>query len=178
MSDRGEFLARQIEAECYDLAGLEFEARAPGLMPRPLPVVVPPPATPAPVVTSVPQQRKCTKCRRTLMLAKGFYRHQRGRDGYTSHCRRCIRQRVANHRDGNIEQVRAQARARYATDPEFRAKRAAYYAQYRKTARGRESRRITQRVYRATLRAEGRPPPPADRPEAKRARYYANKARQ
>jgi hypothetical protein len=113
-----------------------------------------------------PSRRKtCTHCN----VEKGlqwFYPHKSGKYSRSSKCKVCTRKIVYANRELKADLYRERARARYANNPELKAKRAAYYRDYIKTERGRTSRRITQRVYRAFRKAAGLPPLPSDRPEA------------
>lgn len=97
-------------------------------------------------------RRTCTGCGVEKRLGD-FYRHPRGKDGYGSRCKVCKRAAVAENREVKREVIREQQRRRYATDAEYRARVLARVREYVKTPQGRESRRITQRAYRAFRRA-------------------------
>lgn len=83
-----------------------------------------------------------------------FYRNRLAKDGHEGKCKACRRAYMSEYREANAEAAREQQRRRYATDPEYRAHKLAYVREYVKTERGRESRRITQRIYRAFQRAQ------------------------
>lgn len=126
-----------------------------------------------------PKPRKhCSRCGESKTLNQ-FYRHPSGVNGYDARCKMCARAAVKENRELKAEVYRERERERYAADPEYRARKLAYCAVYQKTARGRESRRISQRVYRAWRRATGAPPFPSDRPEivAERNRQFAARRR-
>lgn len=62
-------------------------------------------------------KKTCTSCFVEFDLETGFYKHPQMADGYLNKCRKCVRSRVKNHRDGNIGDARAYDRYRYHTDP-------------------------------------------------------------
>jgi hypothetical protein len=97
-------------------------------------------------------RRTCTACGVEKRLGD-FYRHPSGKDGRESRCKVCKRAEIAALREVKGEVYREQQRQRYATDPEYRARKLAQARAYPKTPTGRESRRITQRAYRAFKRA-------------------------
>lgn len=97
-------------------------------------------------------RRTCTGCGVEKRLGD-FYRHPSGRDGRESRCKVCKRAEIAALREAKGDVYLEQQRQRYATDPEYRARKFAQARAYPKTPTGRESRRITQRVYRAFRRA-------------------------
>lgn len=47
---------------------------------------------------------------------KEFYKHPQTKDGYLNKCKDCVRQRVKNHRDKNIDRIREYDRARGQTE--------------------------------------------------------------
>jgi hypothetical protein len=110
-------------------------------------------------------KKKCTECGDEKVL-RAFYCHPTGKDGRTSKCKLCTRAAVKANRELKADVYRAKDREKYANDPERRAYKLAYSAAYQKTARGREARRIAQRVYRAFRKASGAPPFPSERPDA------------
>jgi hypothetical protein len=121
-------------------------------------------------------RKLCTGCHVEKRFS-AFYRHPSGRDGYASKCKLCVRAMVAANRELKRDAENAAQRERYRTDAAFRAYRLAYHAKYRKTAAGLESRRVSQRIYRAWRKATGAQPWPSDRPEAvrERNRRYAER---
>lgn len=98
-----------------------------------------------------------------------FYVAKSNKDGRDNRCKLCCRAVSARRREERREEVSAYFRARY-KDPVVSAARMAYHKAYLKTERGRASRRVTQRIYRAYRRAIGAQPFPSERPEAVTAR--------
>ena len=96
--------------------------------------------------------RTCTACNETKYLTS-FYRHPTGLNGRESRCKSCRRAEIYATRELKRDVYREQQRKRYATDPEYRERKRASHRAWVKTAEGRESRRITQRAYRAFKRA-------------------------
>lgn len=111
--------------------------------------------------------KKCCRVCGAVKALKGFYIERHGR--HASMCKLCRRAQVAQWRQTTLETRRDKDRQRDA-QPERRAYKREYLQRYLKTARGRESRRVAQRVYRAWRKAQGLPPFPSDRPEAIAAR--------
>ncbi|MDR0780976.1 MAG: hypothetical protein LBF16_09840 [Pseudomonadales bacterium] len=113
--------------------------------------------------------RVCCECGKRKPI-DGYYRHPNGRAGHASVCKVCKRtyQRAAYALKAPIERVKA--RVRYQTDAEYRRRRMESAARYSHTPQGRESRRLTNRAYRAYRRAIGAPPFPSARPESIAAR--------
>lgn len=97
-------------------------------------------------------RKTCTSCGIEKRLGD-FYKHKTGKHGRESRCKICKRAEVAENRELKRDMLRAQQRLRYATDADYRARVLARVRAYVKTPKGRESRRITQRAYRAFLRA-------------------------
>lgn len=106
--------------------------------------------------------KPCRECGVWKPLA-GFYRHPSTRDGRENICKVCKRVYEAERRVLKAPEIRAY-RAEYERRPERIAARNARFRAYIKTPRGRESRRLTQRAYRAFKRATGSPRAPADPP--------------
>lgn len=94
--------------------------------------------------------KPCRTCGRILSLGQ-FYRHPGTSDGRLSDCKACKRAYEAEQRQLKAESIRAYRRA-YEQRPERIASRTARHAAWIKTDAGRESRRITQRAYRAMKR--------------------------
>src|SRR5690348_8140498 len=55
--------------------------------------------------------KTCKKCQRELPLAM-FYAHKMMADGHLSFCKSCVRQRVRNHRERNVDRIRQYDRDR------------------------------------------------------------------
>lgn len=70
--------------------------------------------------------KTCKKCGESLPI-EDFYKHKMMGDGYLSFCKTCVKQRVAAHREANLERVREYDRQR-ASDP----RRVAAVKQYEK----------------------------------------------
>ena len=132
-------------------------------------------------VTTDPHRRWCGGCNRWLAFAR-FYVDRRRKDGRTTYCKRCLRERrktsakareyAREYRAENAETVRAKDRAR-AADParremqqasdaarrdRSRTRRAAYARAY--YAENREDLLAAQRVRDAARRAARRAPTP------------------
>lgn len=101
-------------------------------------------------------RRTCTACGVEKRLGD-FYRHPSGKDGHESRCKVCRRREANELREMKGDLYRERARARYATDAEYRRRKLASQRAWVKTPEGRESRRLTQRAYRAIQRAEQHP---------------------
>lgn len=69
-------------------------------------------------------QKTCFKCNRLKEL-RDFYRHAQMGDGHLNKCKECTKRDVANHREANLEKVRAYDRARGSRT------RIGYVAEYR-----------------------------------------------
>ena len=55
--------------------------------------------------------KKCFKCQKELPLTD-FYKHKQMADGHLNKCKTCAKKDVHNHRDKNIERIRAYDRKR------------------------------------------------------------------
>jgi hypothetical protein len=110
------------------------------------------------------RRKTCTGCGKTKSLTS-FYCHPTGKGGRGSKCKLCTREMVNANRELKGDVYREKSREREQR-PERIAYKRAYHRRYVKTARGRESRRITQRAYRATRRAASAPRFPSDLPAA------------
>lgn len=97
-------------------------------------------------------RRTCTCCGVEKRLGD-FYRHARGPAGRETQCKVCRRRKVYENRELKRDVYCERARARYASDPEYRARKRASWLAWVRTPQGRESRRITQRAARAFKRA-------------------------
>lgn len=79
----------------------------------------------------------CKKCGTEKPLAE-FYRHKGMVDGYLNHCKTCVKERVSDHRNENLEAVRKK-------DKERASKRDSKLL----TGRGRSYREINPDKYKA-----------------------------
>jgi ribosomal protein S27AE len=55
--------------------------------------------------------KECFKCK-TVKPIDGFYKHQRMADGHLNKCIECTKKDASNHRDKNLEKIRAYDRER------------------------------------------------------------------
>ena len=68
--------------------------------------------------------KQCRSCGETKPLSE-FYKHSKMSDGRLNHCKVCVKDRVNQHRQDNLEKVRAYDRAR------LQPKRSKYPIQYK-----------------------------------------------
>lgn len=100
--------------------------------------------------------KKCPRCSETKLAAGNFYRSSASKDGYTSYCIACIKADIGTRYHGLSPDLRAaknkrgreRAKARLASDPEARAKRAAAQKEWRE--KNREKIAVRQRAYSLT----------------------------
>lgn len=74
--------------------------------------------------------KKCFKCNIEKPYIE-FYKHKQMADGYLNKCKQCTKKDVHNHRDANIDKVRAYDRNR-----PNKAERAKQSGEYQKTGKG------------------------------------------
>ena len=58
--------------------------------------------------------KECFKCK-SVKSVEGFYKHPKTADGYLNKCKQCCRRDATEHRNQNIEKVRAYDRERAKT---------------------------------------------------------------
>ena len=83
----------------------------------------------------------CRDCHVEKDLSE-FYKHARMGDGYLNKCKSCVKQRVNNHRDDNIEKVREYDRQRAKFPKRAEAKKA-----YSQTEKYKASQRVRMQRY-------------------------------
>ena len=59
----------------------------------------------------------CTTCFVEKTLETDFYKHPQMADGYLNKCKECVKRRVTNHRDSNVERIREYDRQRFKHNP-------------------------------------------------------------
>jgi hypothetical protein len=59
--------------------------------------------------------KQCKKCNQTLPI-ESFYAHQAMKDGRLNYCIACVKARIAEHRQKNLDKVRAYDRKRGRTE--------------------------------------------------------------
>ena len=65
-------------------------------------------------------EKRCGECGKTFPVSE-FYKHAKMADGFLGKCKGCVRSRVRNHREANLERIREYDRNRFHEDPERRA---------------------------------------------------------
>lgn len=85
--------------------------------------------------------KECRGCLQALPL-ESFYKHGRMLDGRLNYCRQCVKDRVSQHRQDNLEKVRAYDRTR-GTKPERRQQLARLSERYMQDPVRRKAIRIT-----------------------------------
>jgi len=61
-------------------------------------------------------EKGCRGCLRLLPLSD-FYTHKGMADGYLNYCKKCVKSRVAKHRQDNCEKIQAYEKWRYRANP-------------------------------------------------------------
>lgn len=59
--------------------------------------------------------KECRNCKETKSLSE-FYQHPKMFDGYLNKCKECVRKRVCEHRENNLDRIRAYDRRRGRTE--------------------------------------------------------------